>query len=496
MSILQSSLIAFVVLAASAADVPQWPQFRGPSGAGVAAENAAPPIEFGPASHVAWRADSGVGHGSLCISGNQIFLLSFDKAGSLLATTSLDRGSGKVLWRQSIPAKEIEPYHVLNNPASSTPATDGERLYVYFGSYGLAAYTLEGKPAWSHPLPTANHRFGSGTSPVLEGDLLLLAPAGPGAKVFAFNRGDGTLKWEAAVPSGGMQGTNGHSTPVVWNGQVVLHGAGAVFGFDLRDGKVVWGLGAHSNGTGTPVAGKEMIFVPTWSNTGDTDFIPSLPPWSEMLSRYDTDKDGRISSEEIREDVFLMKRPDVPDSTPNAHFSVKRFFPQLDGNHDGYLAKNEWEQVRAMMSSIVRPHGLVAIKPGGKGDIAKTHVAWSQPKNVPEVPSPLVYHNRLYMVTNGGIVTCLDEGDGHLVFRGRLGTPGEYYASPVAGGGRLYFISRDGVVTVIADGTELKVLARSELSEEVFASPAIVGDTLYVRTAAHVYAFRGDGKAK
>jgi outer membrane protein assembly factor BamB len=354
----------------------------------------------------------------------------------------------------------------------------------------MAAYTLDGKPAWTHPLPTANHRFGSGTSPVVEGDLVLLSPTGPGAVVYAFDRRDGSVKWQSTMGSSGVQGTNGFSTPVVWGGQAVVHGAGSVAAFDLRDGKRLWWLGVHSNGTATPVAGQGMLFVPTWSNSGDSSFIPPLPSWDEMLSRYDKDKDGRISSDELRDDVFLMKRPDVPDDTPFAHISVKRYFSQLDANHDGYLTRQEWEPVRAMMASVVRPHGLIAIKPGGQGDIGATHVAWTEPKNVPEVPSPLLYHNRLYMVTNGGIVTCMDARDGRVIFRGRLGTPGEYYASPVAAAGRLYFISRDGVVTVLADGEELKVLARNELAEEVLASPAILGDTLYVRTVAHVYAFR------
>jgi outer membrane protein assembly factor BamB len=496
MILYNSVLLSLLLLSASAADLPQWPQFRGPSGTGIAAEDAAPPIEFSPATRVAWRADAGVGHGSLCIRGNQIFLLSFDKAGRKFVTTALDRSKGTLLWRQALDAEEIEPLHVLNNPATATPATDGERLYVYFGSYGLAAYTLDGKTAWTHPLPTANQRFGSGTSPVVEGDLVLLSPTGPGALLYAFDRHDGTLKWQSPMGSSGMQGTNGFSTPLVWNGQAVVHGAGSVAAFDLRDGKRVWWLGAHSNGTATPVASQGMIFVPTWSNTGDPSFIPPLPSWDEMLSRYDKDKDERISSDELRDDVFLMKRPDVKDDTPFAHISVKRYFSQLDANHDGYLTRKEWDPVRAMMASVVRPHGLLAIKPGGQGDIGATHIAWTEAKNVPEVPSPLLYHNRLYMVTNGGIVSCMDAGNGRMIFRGRLGAPGEYYASPVAAAGRLYFISRDGVVTVLSDGEELKALARNELGEEVFASPAILGDTLYVRTVAHVYAFRGAEKAR
>jgi outer membrane protein assembly factor BamB len=144
----------------------------------------------------------------------------------------------------------------------------------------------------------------------------------------------------------------------------------------------------------------------------------------------------------------------------------------------------------------VRPRGLIAVRPGGEGDVGASNIAWIEARNAPEVPSPLLYHGRLYTVTIGGILTCLDPRDGRVIYRGRLGKAGEYYASPVAAAGRVYFASRDGAVTAIAEGDELKVLARNELGEEIFASPAILGDTLYVRTAAHVYAFREAEKAR
>ena len=481
-----SILFPLIAWTACAAEVPQWPQFRGPSGAGLAAEDAAPPTVFSPAQGVAWRADSAVGHGSLCIWANQIFLLSFDKAGGKLVTTALDRLTGALLWRQALDAAKIEPLHEISNPATATPATDGERVYVYFGSYGLAAYTLDGTLAWTHPLPRVDNKFGSGTSPVVAGGLVLLAPTGPGATLYAFDRRDGAIRWQSPLVPAGEQGGTGYSTPLVWNGQVVLHASGSVAGFDLRHGKRLWGVPVQSIGIGTPVAGEGSIFVTAFSEGGGPAAHPALPAWEEMLARYDKDKDGRISRDEIGSGALPVKAPDAPAAKP--------LFSQVDADHDGYLTRAEWE--RASAPPIPRPRGLLAILPGAEGDARAARIAWMEPRNTSEVPSPLLYHHRLYMVTIGGIVTCLDPRDGRVIFRGRLGTSGEYYASPVAAAGRVYFAARDGAVTVLAEGDDLKVLARNELGEEVFGTPAILGDTLYVRTAAHVYAFRDADKAR
>lgn len=130
------------VLSLPAADPAHWPQFRGPSGSGVAVEDASPPIEFGPDKNVVWHAQSGVGHGSPCICGDRIFLLSYDPAGKKLDTSAWDRSQGSVLWRRSLTPKEPEQVHSISNLATATPACDGERVYSYFGSYGLAALHL------------------------------------------------------------------------------------------------------------------------------------------------------------------------------------------------------------------------------------------------------------------------------------------------------------------------------------------------------------------
>ena len=135
------------------------------------------------------------------------------------------------------------------------------------------------------------------------------------------------------------------------------------------------------------------------------------------------------------------------------------------------------------------PAGLIAIRLGGDKDMTKDNVAWSELRAVPEIPVPLVYRGRVYAATNGGIVTALDEASGKLVYRGRLGAGGLYYSSPVAAGDHLYFASGEGVVSVVRAGDKLEVVARNDLAEPIFATPAVVGGRLYVRTTGHLYAF-------
>lgn len=132
---------------------------------------------------------------------------------------------------------------------------------------------------------------------------------------------------------------------------------------------------------------------------------------------------------------------------------------------------------------------VMSVRLDGEGDVTKTHIGWRETKGVPEVPSPLCYDNRLYLVKNGGILSCRDAETGRLVYQQRLGAGGGYYASPIAGDGKVYTASDRGVITVIKAGDRFQVLARNDLDEPIMATPAIADGKLYVRTEQHLYAF-------
>ena len=141
------------------------------------------------------------------------------------------------------------------------------------------------------------------------------------------------------------------------------------------------------------------------------------------------------------------------------------------------------------VAALKTEHGLLAVRRGGSGDVTATHVAWSEKTAIPEVPTPLAYQNRIYLVRNGGILTCLDAATGTLVYRARVGAPGPYFSSPVAANGRVIVASGDGVISVLGTGDHLEVLGTNDLGDQIFATPAVVGGVLYVRTASTLFAF-------
>src|SRR5207245_9235786 len=103
------------------------------------------------------------------------------------------------------------------------------------------------------------------------------------------------------------------------------------------------------------------------------------------------------------------------------------------------------------------------------------------------VPSSLWYRGLLYLVKDGGVVSCLEAKTGKLIYRKRLGAGGFYYSSPVAGDGKVYAASNDGVVTVFKAGDRFEVLANNDLDESIRATPALADGKLYIRTEKHLY---------
>jgi outer membrane protein assembly factor BamB len=115
---------------------------------------------------------------------------------------------------------------------------------------------------------------------------------------------------------------------------------------------------------------------------------------------------------------------------------------------------------------------------------------WKFQRSVPQLPTPVVYHDVAYMLNDRGVLTTLDAATGKMLKQDRLrGQSDNYYASPVAGDGKVFIASHNGVVAVLKAGGEQELLAANALDEEIFATPAIVDGHLYVRTVAALYCF-------
>jgi len=134
------------------------------------------------------------------------------------------------------------------------------------------------------------------------------------------------------------------------------------------------------------------------------------------------------------------------------------------------------------------PTSLIAIRPDGSGDITNTHMEWSSGKAVPKRPSPLLIGDRLFLLNDEGIASCLDASSGETVWQQRVGGGGSYRSSPIYSEGKIYWFSLEGEAHVLAADDEYKLLATNKLDNGCQASPVPVGNVLYVRTTKHLYA--------
>jgi outer membrane protein assembly factor BamB len=128
---------------------------------------------------------------------------------------------------------------------------------------------------------------------------------------------------------------------------------------------------------------------------------------------------------------------------------------------------------------------LLAIKPGGKGDVTSSHVAWRVTKSVAKKPSALLWGDVLYMINDGGVATALDATTGRELWSERIG--GNFSASPIVAGEQIYFFNEEGKGTVIAAGREFRKIAENRLASGCMASPAVSGNALFVRTKTDLY---------
>lgn len=128
---------------------------------------------------------------------------------------------------------------------------------------------------------------------------------------------------------------------------------------------------------------------------------------------------------------------------------------------------------------------LLAVRPDGRGDVTRTHVAWTMGRGAPHTPSPLLVGDELYVVSDMGIASCLNAKTGETHWQQRLG--GNHSASPVFADGRIYFQSEAGTTTVIAPGTTFRRLATNELNGATLASMAVSDGSIFLRSRNHLY---------
>lgn len=274
------------------------------------------------------------------------------------------------------------------------------------------------------------------------------------------------------------------------------HGTACV---DARTGSVLWKSRElqleHENGPGSsPALYHGKLIIPC--DGTNVQYIAALNA-----------RDGTVAWK-VNRSVSLEHRADQMRkaySTPLVIDAAGKTQVVIPGAEYVYAyepdtGKELWRVHYPGFSNVPRPvyaHGLVyvatgfgkpeiwAIRPDGSGEVTDTHVVWKYSKQAPAKPSPVVVGGRFYMVSDGGIATCLDAKTGHQVWQERV--PGEYSASPLAAAGRIYLFSMDGPATVLSDGADFKVEATNKLEEGFMASPAVIDDALILRTKNALY---------
>jgi len=447
----------------------EWLQFRGPNGTGVA-EGFALPVEFSAKKNLVWKTSVPFARSSPVVTTDRVFLTASE--GDNLITLALDRKTGKVLWRRDVVRPRHMPIYKANDAASPTPVSDGKNVFVFFAELGLISYGPDGKERWRVPLGPFNSFYGMGGSPILIGNtLVMVCDQRTDSFIVAIDTRTGKDLWRKT-----RSNYEAYSTPAIYkpqNGptQVIVLGSNSVDGYSLDKGERLWWvtrIGSYPKGV--PVVGTDMVYV-----TGDGGEQPFLPPFDETLKQFDADKDQRVKRDEMKSQAEALDH-----------------FGWLDANNDGFIERAEWDFVR---NSTTSGHGLTAVRISGQGDLTSSNVAWRVQKAYPSIPAPLMYRGVIYLMKEGGIVSSLDPASGQVLKQGR--TPDaleEYYASPVAADGKVYVVSASGKVTVLKADPQWEILAMNDLDEEVWATPAIAGSNIYIRTRGALYAFGATAK--
>ena len=382
-----------------------WPQWRGADGTGVSHERGIP-VKW-DAQQIRWRTRiPGRGQSSPVAAGGRVFLTTAARDGSSRSVVCVNQKTGALLWQREAVQGLPEKVHQMNSWATPSCATDGSRVFAYFGSGGLYCFDLQGEPLWHHDLgQLENSQWGVGSSPILFGDTVIQTCDGDNdAFLIAFDRSTGKQLWRQPRPK-----HRSFSTPMVIRvdrrQELVLNGHLGVHAYDPQTGQELW-FCAGGSGRGTPsvTSGHNLVFAISGRSRGAGD--------------------------------------------------------------------------------------LMAIRPGGRGAVAATHLAWQTRRGGRDLPSPLLAGDFLVAVNlRPGVATCYHAPTGKLLWKQRL--EGNFSASPVAAGGYVYMQSEQGEIIVIRPDRSYREIARNRLpaenGESFRASLMPLSGKLFCRSDKYLY---------
>ncbi|MCP4262583.1 MAG: PQQ-like beta-propeller repeat protein [Planctomycetes bacterium] len=410
-----------------------WNQFRGFNGDGKSlAKNL--PVEFSETKNVRWKTPiHDQGWSSPVVWDKQIWLTTGCEDGSELFAICVDLATGKII--HDIKVFDVtdpqKAYGGLNTHATPTPIVEEGRIYVHFGTYGTACLdTKTGKKFWERRDLNCDHRVRPASSPIIDGDSLFLHFDGVDIQfVAALDKNTGDTVW-LRNREGGLDLT------------ATLKAKG-LSDKDIEETKKE-----------KPNDNRKAYATPTIIEyQGQRQLIS---PAAEVTFSYDP-KTG--------DELWRVR-------------------------HQGWgwnaACRPIFEHALVYFTTGISKD-LLAVRPSGSGDVTDTHVAWNKRKFVPNMPSPLIVDDLLFMVDDKGLVSCSEAKTGHELWRKRLRARGDYWSSPVYADGKIYLSGKEGIVSVIAAGRNFQLLAENRFEANFIASPAVAEDSIILRSLTHLY---------
>ena len=399
-------VLTLVSLFPENASAENWPRFRGETGTGISAQSGIP-VSWG-AGDYAWTIDlPGVGHSAPVIWEKTLFVTSATEGGGTRYLHCLDADSGQQRWQTSVTLGESKK-HLKNSWASSTPATDGQRVYVMFADNSkltISAWNFEGKQVWTKDLGSYESEHNLGVSPLVQDGLLIVSndQVGP-SSLLALNPETGETVWTAER----NPGKTSYSTPVIAPGKagslqiLCISESNGITSTDLRTGKLNW----------------------------QTPKLPMRTVASPIVA------DGLI------------------------------FATCGEGGNGKYFA---------------------AAKIDPNADNA-TRIVYERKTMLPYVPCLVAKDGLLFLWGDKGIMVCLEIATGKEVWSERI--DGQFSGSPICIEDRLYCVTEDGIVVVLHAGPEFRELGRTALGDDCHSTPAVANGHLYLRTFHKVFAVK------
>src|SRR5580700_809237 len=281
-------------------------------------------------------------------------------------------------------------------------------------------------------------------------------------------------------------------TPIVEGDRVYVHfGADGTAALTVS-GETVWKLrvpydSQHGSGGSPVLYGDLLIFS---ADGSDAAFVIALEKQTGKI-RWKTSR--RQPSDQAYSTPLVIRVGERDEVVSVGAFRAAAYEPDSGreiwrvGYGDGFsnVPRPVYGHGLVYIATGFQQPSLIAVRPDGTGDVTRTHIAWTVRRAAPLTPSPLLVGDELYIVNDGGIVSCLDATTGETRWQHRL--DGNFSASPVFADGRIYFLNEEGVATVILPGKEFRMLATNHVDGATLASMAVSAGSIFIRTGTHLY---------